>query len=426
MLLPVGRRRHLLSYEMNVHRGESRKQFFDSVRRFVLPIRDGVVKLAGPLVATSSAATSSTTTDTTSSTTTDEFGIAPRVGRGLLKELGSRRQWRELRDELKDLGLFAFTINAFPLEDFHARRVKEQVYSPPWTDSERYELTNRICNMLAVLLPEGVDGTVSTLGGTYRRWGHDIHAFHRMAGNYLRTVRHLANLEARTGRYIALTAEPEPDTTFETASDVITLVEENMRPLLREIVARPLGVTLARAEEIFHRYFQVNLDVCHQSVLFRDPVKEWRLLERAGLRVGKLHLTNALALPNPGRSRTGLRELRAYHEPRYLHQVALRRKDGGLERGADLPTLDNVDLTEIDEVRCHFHVPLSRARVGRLATTRAETERALHYALRKKNPPHLVIETYTWPLLEGGRSRDDMIDGIVREFRWALQSIRGA
>src|SRR5476651_2099629 len=42
-----------------------------------------------------------------------------------------------LLSELSALKLDVVSINAFPIRDFHAPRVKEQVYSPPWTDGGR-------------------------------------------------------------------------------------------------------------------------------------------------------------------------------------------------------------------------------------------------------------------------------------------------
>src|ERR1051325_2315872 len=37
-------------------------------------------------------------------------------------------------ETLKTLQLRVVSVNGFPIRDFHAARVKEQVYSPPWTD----------------------------------------------------------------------------------------------------------------------------------------------------------------------------------------------------------------------------------------------------------------------------------------------------
>ncbi|MGE3165980.1 MAG: metabolite traffic protein EboE [Planctomycetota bacterium] len=393
MILRARGRKYLLSYEMNVHRGDTRRQLLDAIDRYVVPVRDRV-RADGP------------------------FGIAPRVGRTLLRELAAPRAAADLRARLEERGLFALTVNAFPLQDFHARRVKEQVYSPPWTTRERAVLTQRAADLLAILAPDGLTATISTLGGTYRSWGHEQRDFERMAGHYLLTVRHLAEIERRTGKRLVLTVEPEPDTTLETADDVVALVDRFLRPKLAEVIARPLRLARAAAADLFQRHFQVNLDVCHQSVLFRDPVQEWRKLEAAGLSVGKLHLTSALALERPGRRASAFQELRHYDEPRYLHQFAARREDHTLVRGADLSHLDAVDLRDVTEVRCHFHVPLSSARIGRLGTTRADTERALRFALRHPQPPALVIETYTWPLLASGRSPERQIRGIAREYRW--------
>lgn len=377
--------RLLLSYEMNVHPGETLQELRAALHRFVVPVRDRVAP-GRP------------------------FGLAPRIGRGLIRELANRRTRARLADELKELELFPFTVNAFPLEDFHARRVKENVYAPPWTRATRAAVTERVADWLVETMPEGEVATISTLGGTYRPWGHGPADFRKMATHYLRVVDYLANLETRTGRTILLCAEPEPDTTFEVASDVIEWVEGYVRPQL----------TTAAARRRFERHFAVNLDVCHQSVLFRDPVKEWKALEKAGLHVGKLHLTNALALPRPGRSPRGLEELRSFHEPRYLHQFAVLEPDGALFRGPDLPALAKAPLRDAQEVRCHFHVPLSRSRLGRLRTTRDDTALALKHALRHPQPPHLVIETYTWPILARRDAQEFLASNIVREFRWVL------
>ncbi len=393
-----GRKRLLLSYEMNVHPGDTLRELLHSLDRWTLPIRDRVAP-------------------------GQAFGIVPRVGRKLLQELRTQKARRTLQEKLATKNFFLYTVNAFPIGNFHARRVKEQVYSPPWTHGERARLTNQVVDLLAELLPQDEVGTISTLGGTYRPWGNTRQDHERMAVNYLRTVEHMARMALKGGPTVLLAVEPEPDTTLETMRDVIHLVDNFLRPLIPQRLARPLGVSRSRAEELFHCHFTVNLDVCHLSVLFRDPVREWRALEKAGLKVGKLHITNALALPRPGRSPTALAELKSYDEPRYLHQFAARRPGGELVRGGDLSELCPSVVADTEEVRVHFHVPLSRARMGRLSTTRSSTSQVLHHTLRHPHPPHLAIETYTWPIIS--RDKDNLVDGIVREFRWVLREMNG-
>ena len=82
---------------------------------------------------------------------------------------------------------------------------------------------------------------------------------------------------------------------------------------------------------------------------------------------------------------------------------------------------DPGEIRESVEIRCHFHVPLSRARMGRLYTTREDTARALRYALDHADPPHLAIETYTWPILT--KNPNTLVQGIVREFRWVMEQM---
>ena len=91
-----GRGRHFLAYEMNVHPGDSLAELRQALRRWTLPVRERLAP-GRP------------------------FAIAPRVGRALLADLASARAQRELRAELDDLGLIPYSLNAFPLENFHAR-----------------------------------------------------------------------------------------------------------------------------------------------------------------------------------------------------------------------------------------------------------------------------------------------------------------
>ncbi|MFQ5653741.1 MAG: metabolite traffic protein EboE [Planctomycetota bacterium] len=395
--LPRGREL-LLSYEMNAHPARTWAELRAALRRWTLPVRERVAP-------------------------GEPFGIAPHIGEGLIGELAGARRRREWKATLDEAGVFPFTVNAFPLKDFHAKRVKERVYQPSWARRRRAELTCKIADLLAESLPEGRSGTISTLGGGYRGAGNSPAVKQRMAASYLHVVEHLARLERGAGILIELAAEPEPDTTLETAADVVAFMEGFLLPAGREQLQKALRISRARAEECLRRHFTVNIDVCHQAVLFRDPVEEWRALEAAGIRVAKLHLTNALALPNPRRSPAALAELLGHDEPRYLHQCAGRRPDGTLWRGRDLGALRRAPLAELEELRVHFHVPLSRARIGRLHTTRTATARALAHALRHPRPPHLVIETYTWPILASRRGPEALTAGIVREFRWVLGEI---
>jgi hypothetical protein len=273
-----------------------------------------------------------------------------------------------------------------------------------------------IAGILAEVLEPGLVGSVSTLGGTYRPWGHGPGTFRSIAARYLEAVAGLAALEERTGKQIVLAVEPEPDTTFETAEDVIGFFEGYLLP-----AARARRGPRALSEASLRRHFTVNLDTCHMSVVFRSPAGEMARLAAAGIGIGKLHVTSALSLRQPGRSPRAYRQLAGLDEPRYLHQT--RGVDAAGRAALAVSDLDRLPPQApggVAELRTHFHVPVNAARFGRLRTTQADTRQAVVRALRQGLSDQLVIETYTWPILA---REDALVEGIAREFRWLLKVI---
>jgi hypothetical protein len=386
----------LLGYSTNVHRGETLAQVYRFLEDYTIPIKRRVFGASA------------------------RAGLELRLGIGSARELEKRSERESFRAFLEESGLVLFSVNAFPLLDFHARRVKEKVYSPAWTEPARSRWTNVIADILADLLPAGVVGSVSTLGGAFRRKEHGPAAFRKIASNYVKTAGHLAGIEEKTGKTILLAAEPEPETTFETSRDVIEFFERWLVPAARAAWGRRLRPS--RVEERLRRFFTVNCDACHASVLFEDPVESLRSLWRAGIEVGKLHVTSAVALKNPFRARKAYDDLRAMDEPRYFHQFAGRDARGKIAwRGLDLDhlprRLERGKHPAVTEIRSHYHVPLYLRKWRSLDTTREETRLAVLEAARAKRTSHLVIETYTWPILA---REEKLVEGIAREFRWLL------
>jgi hypothetical protein len=218
-----------------------------------------------------------------------------------------------------------------------------------------------------------------------------------------------------------LAVEPEPDTTLETASEVIRFFEDVLLPAARA-AWRGRFRTGSALEAVLRRYFTVNLDTCHLSAVFQSPARSLLELAGAGIATGKIHATSTLALGRPFRSPRGYAELRRMHEPRFLHQVAGAGAGGRLIwRGRDLGELPRRlrrgCFPAVEELRTHFHVPLHLRRWGRLRTTQDDTREALRTAVSRRLCAHIVIETYTWPVLA---REEDLIGGLAREFRWLL------
>src|ERR1041384_384449 len=131
-----------LAYCTNVHPGGDWAQTFDSLQRYALEVKE---KLGcdGP------------------------YAIGLRLSAQAAHELSDAARFLEFRRWLDRHHCYVFTINGFPFGVFHGTRVKEQVYRPDWTDPQRVEYTNRLFDLLARLRPEDVEGSVSTLPGSF-------------------------------------------------------------------------------------------------------------------------------------------------------------------------------------------------------------------------------------------------------------------
>ena len=392
--------RPLLAYATNVHRGETLADVYGFLEKFTVPVKELVFgRRTG--------------------------GVELRLGIGAARELRKPAARKAFKAFLAEKRLVVFSINAFPLLDFHAKRVKEQVYLPSWAERQRVEWTNVIAEIFADLLPEGLDGSISTLAGGFRPSTTDESSLRKIAANYVATVEELARIEAKTGKTIVLAVEPEPDTTFETARELVSFFEWHMIPAARSAWMAD-GLTSSDCEARLRKFFTVNYDTCHFSVLFQDPVDSLRQFWRAGIEVGKMHVTSALALKGPERSPEKYVELRRMDEPRYFHQFCGRSAEGKVVwRGLDLPDLP-AKLTaknhpRVEEIRSHYHVPIHLLRWQRLSTTRDETKKAVLEVLRARRCSHLVIETYTWPLFD---KEENLVQGIANEFEW-LRGVMG-
>ena len=311
------------------------------------------------------------------------------------------------RDELARRGLTCHTLNAFPFGDFHSERVKERVYLPDWTQPERLDYTVQCATVLAGLLPDGAEGSISTLPLGFRAFEHPPDFVDRCAGQLVECARHLAELRQQTGKHVRLAIEPEPFCVVETTPEAIDLFNR----LWRE-AERHCALDAVRA------HVGLCYDVCHQAVEFEDVGGSIRALARAGVRINKVHASCALQLDDPRNNADGRAALKRYVEPRYLHQTIAMTPAGRPARAVDL-THELIDAPGEDFLsapswRVHFHVPVDAERIGPLATTRPALREALAAVAALDYAPHLEVETYTWEVLPGTQPAD-LVEGLARE-----------
>ncbi len=323
-------------------------------------------------------------------------------------------------DALEQLGqtlwqndLSCYTLNTFPYGDFHSERVKENVYLPDWTTPERLTYTLECAQLLAQLIPESAEGSLSTvpLGGRMNPTTDDFDT--QCIQQVVSLAQTLAELHENTGRRIRLAIEPEP-------LCHLSSIPNDAIPWFKQLFERAAETDQL---EVVQDYIGVCLDVCHQAVEFEDLSHSIDLLEAAGIRINKLHITNAVELKDPANNTAGRQALLCYVEPRYLHQTYARFADGHVETRLDL-TEDDINRSPADHFmqaaawRVHFHVPIFAETLGPLSTTRQDLEAALRRINTLQYSPHLEVETYTWPVMpdaESERGGDELAQLIAGE-----------
>ncbi len=246
-----------LTYCTNIHAGETWPQVLSSLRRHLPPIKAQV-------------------------SPDQPMGVGLRLSAEAAAALDDAPAFAELRRLLQEGGYYVFTINGFPYGQFHGQPVKEGVYRPDWSRNERLVYSNRLADLLAKLVPDGLLGSVSTVPGTFKPWADG--AVMPIVDNLLRHAAHLVALERRSGRRIVLALEPEPYCLLETIAETVGFFERHL--FADASVARLADLTgLAKpaAADAVRRHIGVCYDVCHAAVEFEDPRDSIARLRGAGI-----------------------------------------------------------------------------------------------------------------------------------------------
>lgn len=346
------------------------------------------------------------------------FGVGLRLAAAATEELQSPAAFEELRDLLDRQGFYVFTINGFPYGPFHGVRVKEEVYQPDWSHPERLAYTDRLADLLVRLLPDGLDGSISTVPGTFRPIARQPATVERIADNLLRHAAHLVRLRADTGRTLALAIEPEPMCMLETIDETADFIEQHL--LARagvDRLAQLTGLDRGEAEAAVRRHIGVCYDVCHAAVEFEEAAGSIARLGRSGIEIPKLQLSAALRVPEMSPQLADW--LLRFDDGVYLHQV-VQRTGARLDRFLDLPEALAAYRRDggAPEWRVHCHVPVFMAEAGIAATTQPFLAEILDLQRSRSISRHLEVETYTWDVLPPALRELDMATAIARELAW--------
>ena len=317
----------------------------------------------------------------------------------------------ELKAWLAQEDLYIFTLNGFPYGGFHNTIVKDQVHAPDWTTQDRVNYTRRLIDLLVQLLPSDQhEGGISTSPLSYKYWwDQQGAAIGQATMELLKLVPYLAQTEQKTGKWIHIDIEPEPDGLLENHREFVDWYTDTLIPF---------AITAGIPEDWVRRHIHICFDVCHYGVSFDKPSECLMELQEKNISIGKIQISSALRVDLRNNASARIEALKQYEEPTYLHQVKALKKDGSYVQFKDLgEALAQYTEGVYDEWRVHFHVPLFLDSYGLLNSTQAEIAETLAYHQQYQVTNMMEIETYTWGVLPS-EYQESIETSIAREVKY--------
>ncbi|WP_285010583.1 metabolite traffic protein EboE [Pedobacter faecalis] len=360
----------------------------------------------------------------------EALGLGLRLSNEASLTLTEPGQLEIFKDWLAENNAYVYTMNGFPYGEFHRRVVKDDVHAPDWTTHERREYTLRLFRILESLLPEGMDGGISTSPLSYRHWHQTTEAAAEArklsTQHIIEVIAALAATYERSGKLMHLDIEPEPDGVLETGREFIDWFEHDLLPAGVPYLQHDFDITAEEAEAIIRRHLCLCYDVCHFAIGYENHEAVLRELAAKKIVVGKIQISAALKarLDRSVSEKQLLKTaIEAFNEPTYLHQVVARLENGELIRYKDLPdALAEFDNTEAVEWRAHFHVPISTLEIDLIHTTQNDIKTVLSWQKSDPFTQHLEVETYTWEVLPE-QIKTPIAQSISNELKWVINEL---
>ncbi len=359
------------------------------------------------------------------------MGLGLRLSDLASKALTDETQLASFQAWMAENDVYVFTMNGFPFGNFHDEVVKEAVHAPDWTTLERRDYTNRLFDILAKILPEGMEGGISTSPLGYRH--HYLPSKEAWRAMRQRSTRHilevvigLVQVQKEQGKVLHLDIEPEPDGVLENGPEFIDWYVGELLPMGVAMLAEHFGLGEEDAIRALKKHVRLCYDVCHFALGYEDHQAVIAQLKGLGIEIGKFQISAAIkaALAPDSHTRQSVGEaFMAFDEPVYLHQVIARQQNGELVRHKDLPEAQAA-LLDLDttEWRAHFHVPIFLENLGVLQSTQSDILATLALHKAGQLTQHLEVETYTWGVLPG-ELQLPIADSISRELAWVVRQL---
>ena len=234
------------------------------------------------------------------------FGLGLRLSNAESLELLAGDQLAGFQEFLARHNLYVFTLNGFPYGTLAGQPVKEGIFAPDWRAARRLDYTLRLVDILARLLPPGLEGGISTVPLSYQPW---IAARRRRPGPDHRQPGAPDGKTYRGGRRDRQAHPPGPGAGARRAAGVQRggggFFQKWLLPRGAPQLARAAGLGEAEARRRLLRHLRVCLDTCHLAVAFEDPAAALDSLAQNGIQVGKVQITAGLEVMVPATAGRG-------------------------------------------------------------------------------------------------------------------------
>lgn len=238
------------------------------------------------------------------------FGLGSCLDNRAAHELADRPALLDFQRWLGKNNCYVFTMNGFSCGQFHGPSIKEQIYEPDWRSPEGLACTNLLFDVLAHLVPEQIEASVSTLPCAFKGFRLHPDELKIVRNNLWHCVEHIARDSDQTGRKMHLGLHPEPLCLLESSGEMIQLFE-------RMRAEHPHDPRLAE-------HLGVNYDTCHFAVEYEEPQNALLCSRQQGIRISKIHLSSALKISPTLEAREALQAMTG---DSYMHQVVVRNLD---------------------------------------------------------------------------------------------------
>ena len=394
----IGENSHL-AYCTNIHPGETWEEVFESLKKYSVAIKNKLVS-------------------------DQPFGIGLRLSQKSAAQLLQGKKLPTFKSWLTSNNLYVFTMNGFPYGDFHNVVIKDKVHKPDWTTKERTKYTSDLIKILTYLLPEGIEGGISTSPLSYKLWFKSDEEMDRIkiksAKSLINLVIQLVEIKIETGKLVHLDLEPEPDGLIENTREVIDFYKYFLLKFGTIELQNNLNCSSEEAKLHILDHIQICYDVCHFALAYEHPVEVIRQLQKEGIKIGKIQISAALKCVKTNNASLSKQQqsLGQFDEPTYLHQAVIKEKDGNLIHFSDLTAgIKAMNDANFEEIRTHFHVPVFVSNFDVLDATQEDIIETLNLWKKNKFSNHLEVETYTWAVLPK-HLQTDLSSSIVRELEW--------